>query len=44
MLDVVTEARSTDRLKSAWIRLNEPGLSEEELRRRVLKAMAGDRA
>ena len=36
--------REAYRLKSAWIRLNEPGLSEQELRERVLKAMAGDRA
>lgn len=36
--------REAYRLKSAWIRLNEPGLSEEDLRGRVREAMAGDRA
>jgi hypothetical protein len=36
--------REAYRLKGAWLRLNEPGLSEEDLRRRVLEAMAGDRA
>jgi hypothetical protein len=36
--------REAYRLKSAWIRLNEPGLSEQELRKRVLEAMAGDRS
>ena len=36
--------REAYRLKGAWIRLNEPGLSEQELRKRVLEAMAGDRA
>jgi hypothetical protein len=36
--------REAYRLKGAWIRLNEPGLSEEELRNRVSEAMASDRA
>lgn len=36
--------REAYRLKGAWIRVNDPGLSEEELRTRVLEAMAGDRA
>jgi hypothetical protein len=36
--------REAYRLKGAWIRLNEPGLSEEELRKRVSEAMASDRA
>ncbi len=36
--------REAYRLKGAWIRLNEPGLSEEELRERVMEAIAGDRA
>lgn len=36
--------REAYRLKGAWLRLTEPGLSEEELRTRVLEAMAGDRA
>jgi len=36
--------REAYRLKGAWIRLNHPGLSKEELRTRVLEAMAGDRA
>ena len=36
--------REAYRLKGAWIRLNEPGLSEQELRKKVLEAMAGDRA
>jgi hypothetical protein len=35
--------REAYRLKTAWIRLCEPGLSEEELRSKVLAAMAGDR-
>ena len=34
--------REAYRLKGAWIRLNEPGLSDQELRERVLEAMAGD--
>jgi hypothetical protein len=43
-LDVMTSLiREAYRLKGAWIRLCEPGLSEEELRRKVLEAMAGDR-
>jgi len=36
--------REAYRLKRAWIRLNEPGLSEQELRKKLLEAMAGDRA
>ena len=36
--------REAYRLKRAWIRHCEPGLSEEELHRRVLEAMGGDRA
>jgi len=36
--------REAYRLKRAWIRLNHPDLSEEELRARVLEAVAGDRA
>lgn len=36
--------RGAYRLKGAWIRLNEPGLSEQELREKVREAMAGDRA
>ena len=36
--------REAYRLKEAWLRLTEPGLSEEDLRKRVLEAMAGDRA
>jgi hypothetical protein len=35
--------REAYRLKRAWIRLSEPGLSEVDLRRKVLEAMAGDR-
>jgi hypothetical protein len=35
--------REAYRLKRAWIRLNEPGLSEQDLHRRVLEAVAGDR-
>lgn len=31
------------RLKGAWLRMIEPGLSEEEIRRKVVEAMAGDR-
>jgi hypothetical protein len=36
--------REAYRLKRAWIRLSEPGLSEEELQRRVREAIAGDRS
>ena len=36
--------REAYRLKGAWIRLNEPGLSEQELRKRISEAVAGDRA
>jgi hypothetical protein len=36
--------REAYRLKGAWIRLTEPELSEEELRKRVLEEVAGDRA
>ena len=36
--------REAFRLKGAWLRVSEPELSEEELQRRVLEAMAGDRA
>ena len=36
--------REAYRLKGAWLRVSEPELSEEELRKRVLEAMAGDRA
>jgi len=35
--------RKACRLKGAWIRLNHPEFSKEELRTRVLEAMAGDR-
>jgi hypothetical protein len=35
--------REAYRLKGAWIRLNEPELSEEEVRKRVLEVVAGDR-
>lgn len=35
--------REAYRLKAAWIRLNEPGLSEQDLHQRVLEAIAGDR-
>ena len=35
--------REAYRLKEAWLRASEPELSEEELRKRVLEAMAGDR-
>ena len=34
--------REAFRLKRAWIRLNEPGLSEQDLHQRVLEAMASD--
>jgi hypothetical protein len=36
--------REAYRLKGAWLRESEPELSEEELRRRILEAMAGDRS
>jgi hypothetical protein len=36
--------REAYRLKGAWLRVSEPELSEEEVRKRVLEAMAGDRA
>ena len=36
--------REAYRLKGAWIRLNEPGLSDQEIRERVLEAMAGEGA
>ena len=36
--------REAFRLKGAWLRVSEPELSEEELQRRILEAMAGDRA
>ncbi len=36
--------REAYRLKGAWLRVSEPELSEEELRARVLEAVAGDRA
>jgi hypothetical protein len=36
--------REAYRLKGAWIRLNEPGLSDQEIRKRVLEAMAGEGA
>jgi hypothetical protein len=36
--------REAYRLKKAWIRLNQPELSEEDLHLRVLKEMACDRA
>jgi hypothetical protein len=36
--------REAYRLKGAWIRLNEPGLSEQEVRKKLREAMAGDRA
>jgi oligoribonuclease (3'-5' exoribonuclease) len=36
--------QETYRLKGAWVRVSESELSEEELRRRVLEAVAGDRA
>ena len=35
--------RQAYRLKRAWIRLSEPELSEQDLQRRVLEAIAGDR-
>ena len=35
--------REAYRLKRAWIRLNEPELSEQELHQKVLEAVAGDR-
>jgi len=36
--------REAYRLKGAWIRLNEPGLSDQEIRKSVLEAMAGEGA
>ena len=40
----VNAIREAYRLKGAWIRLNEPGLSDQEIRKRVLEAMAGEGA
>jgi len=36
--------REACRLKGAWVRLSEPELSEEEVWKRVLEEVAGDRA
>lgn len=36
--------REAYRLKGAWLRMNEPELSEEELRERVREAIADDRS
>lgn len=36
--------REAYRLKAAWIRSNEPGISEEEIQLRLSEWMSGDRS